>query len=156
MICLSGTKRKGFFGEVPSLFDQCIQVLKDHVDEIDEVGNLGYDILKPVLDRASAKTLMHIEDCNPYLMEETFEVSRGEIEYDLRSIYNIQLWEKYVKKDFRNKEREDMESWREMHERCTLERAEKLEALKVSLEIVVKTVNVKCSGESEAVLQGRG
>jgi len=109
----SGTKRKGFFGEVPSLFDQCIQVLKDHVDEIDEVGNLGYDILKPVLERASAKTLMHIEDCNAYLMEETFE-----------------LWEKYVKKDFRNKEREDMESWREMHERCTLERAEKLEALK--------------------------
>jgi len=109
----SGTKRKGFFGEVPSLFDQCIQVLKDHVDEIDEVGNLGYDILKPVLDRASPKTLMHIEDCNPYLMEETY-----------------QLWEKYVKKDFRNKAREDMESWREMYERCTVEREEKLEALK--------------------------
>lgn len=109
----SGTKRKGFIGSVPSLFDQCIQVLKDHVDEIDEVGNLGYDILKPVLDRASPKTLMHIEDCNHYLMEETFE-----------------LWEKYVKKDFRNKEREENESWREMYERCTLERAEKLEALK--------------------------
>ena len=44
------------------------------MDEIDEVGNLGYDILKPVLDRASPKTLMHIEDCNHYLMEETFEV----------------------------------------------------------------------------------
>jgi len=109
----SGTKRKGFFGDVPSLFDQCIQVLKDHVDEIDEVGNLGYDILQPVLDRASPKTLMHIEDCNPYLMEET-----------------SQLWEKYVKKDFRNKPREDMESWREMYERCTVEREEKLEALK--------------------------
>ena len=40
------------------------------------------------------------------------------------------MWEKYVKKDFRNKEREDMESWREMYERCTLERAEKLESLK--------------------------
>jgi len=109
----SGTKRKGFFGEVPSLFAQCIQVLKDHVDEIDEVGNLGYDILQPVLNRASPKTLMHIEDCNPYLMEDTSE-----------------LWEKYVKKDFRNKAREDMESWREMYERCTIEREEKLEALK--------------------------
>jgi len=109
----SGTKRKGFFGKVPSLFDQCIQVLKDHVDEIDEVGNLGYDILEPVLVRASPKTLMHIEDCNAYLMEDTAE-----------------LWEKYVKKDFRNKEREDMESWREMYERCIVERAEKLDALK--------------------------
>jgi len=69
----SGTKRKGFFGDVPRLFDQCIQVLKDHVDEIDEVGNLGYDILQPVLDRACPKTLMHIEDCNPYLMEETYQ-----------------------------------------------------------------------------------
>jgi len=109
----SGTKRKGFFGDVPSLFDQCIQVLKDHVDEIDEVGNLGYDILQPVLDRACPKTLMHIEDCNPYLMEETY-----------------QLWEKFVKNTFRNKEREDMESWREMYERCSIEREEKLEALK--------------------------
>jgi len=109
----SGTKRKGFYGEVPSLFSQCIQVLKDHVDDIDEVGNLGYDILQPVLDRASPQTLMHIEDCNPYLMEDTAE-----------------LWEKYVKKDFRNKEREDLESWREMYERCTVERAEKLDALK--------------------------
>jgi len=109
----SGTKRKGFFGMVPSLYDQCIQVLKDHVDEIDEVGPLGYDILKPVLERASPNTLMHIEDCNPALMEETSE-----------------LWEKFVRKDFRNKEREDMESWREMYERCTTERAEKLEALK--------------------------
>eukprot|EP00092_Neocalanus_flemingeri_P039512 GFUD01043026.1.p1 GENE.GFUD01043026.1~~GFUD01043026.1.p1 ORF type:complete len:697 (-),score=204.72 GFUD01043026.1:693-2783(-) len=109
----SGTKRKGFYGEVPTLFSQCIQVLKDHVDEIDEVGNLGYDILKPVLERAFPKTLQHIEDCNPYLMEDTAE-----------------LWEKFVKKDFRNKEREDMESWREMFERCTLERAEKLDALK--------------------------
>ena len=36
-----------------------------------------------------------------------------------------------MKKDFRNKAREDMESWREMYERCTVEREEKLEALKV-------------------------
>jgi len=109
----SGTKRKGFFGAVPTLFDQCIQILKDHVDEIDEVGNLGYDILKPVLDRATPQTLVHIEECNPYLMEDTAE-----------------LWEKFVKKEFRNKEREDMESWKEMYERCTQERAFKLDALK--------------------------
>ena len=49
---------------------------------------------------------------------------------NLAGLVKFQLWEKYVKKDFRNKEREDMESWREMYERCTMERAEKLEALK--------------------------
>merc|ERR1719186_2214352 len=118
----SGTKRKGFYGDVPSLFSQCIQVLKDHVDEIDEVGNATYEILQPVLDRASPQTLIHIEDCNPHLMEDTGK-----------------LWEKYVKKDFRNKERADLESWREMYERCTVERAEKLEALKGKVKRCYKT-----------------
>jgi len=109
----SGTKRKGFFGSVPSLFDQCIQVLKDNIDAIDEVGNLGYDVLGPVLKMASPETLMHIEDCNHYLMEDTGE-----------------LWEKFVGKNFPKKEREDMESWREMFERCQQERSDKLDKLK--------------------------
>ena len=58
------------------------------------------------------------------------------------------LWEKYVKRDFRNKvslihfsspesnlvffqAREDMESFREMYERCQTEREDKLSQLKV-------------------------
>ena len=43
-------------------------VLQDHVDEIDEVGNLNYDVLETVLERANPKTLMHIEDLNTQLM----------------------------------------------------------------------------------------
>merc|ERR1712013_486036 len=82
----SGQARTGFslrdkhgnIKEVPRLYDQCIQVLKDNVDSIDETGNLPFDILKPVLEQASIKTLMHIEECNPYLMEDTGD-----------------LWEKY-------------------------------------------------------------
>ena len=42
----------------------------------------------------------------------------------------LQLWEKFVKKEFYNKKRNEMESWREMYERCVEERAEKLQALK--------------------------
>ena len=42
----------------------------------------------------------------------------------------MQLWEKFVKKEFYNKKRNEMESWREMYERCVEERAEKLQALK--------------------------
>ena len=72
----SGEKRKGFARgtEVPSLFSQCIQVLKSNVDYIEEVGGLGYDILKPVLIMANAETLIRIEDINPHLMEDTAEV----------------------------------------------------------------------------------
>ena len=72
----SGVKRSGFLGgEVPTLHNQCIQVLKENVDYIEEVGGLGYDILKPVLLMANDSTLMRIEDCNPHLMEDTGEVS---------------------------------------------------------------------------------
>ena len=50
---------------------------------------------------ASNKTLMRIEDSNHHLMEDTGE-----------------LWEKLVKKYFFNKKREEMDSPREMNERC--------------------------------------
>jgi len=111
----SGAKRSGFKGAVPSLKDQCIGVLQNHVDEIDECGGLGFDILQPILERASPGVLMHIEDKNPYLMEDTG-----------------QIWEKFCKKDFRNDRRniDDFESWREMYERCFREKEEKLSALK--------------------------
>lgn len=72
--CFSGIKRTGYFGEVPSLHQQCIQVLKENVEYIEEVGGLGYDIMKPVLVMANATTLLRIEDCNPHLMEDTGEV----------------------------------------------------------------------------------
>lgn len=118
----SGVKRTGFLGgEVPTLFSQCIQVLKENVDYIEEVGGLPYDIMKPVLLMASDTTLMRIEDCNPHLMEFTGE-----------------LWDKLVKKHFFNKKPEEMESPREMYERCTRERAAKFEKLKGKMKETVK------------------
>ena len=44
------------------------------MDYIEEVGGLGYDIMKPVLVMANAETLIRIEDTNPHLMEDTAEV----------------------------------------------------------------------------------
>jgi len=124
----SGAKRTGFKGPVPTLRDQCIQILQVNVDSIDECGGLGFDILEPILERASAETLMHIEDYNPYLMEDTSKI-----------------WERFCKKDFRNKQRnaDDFESWREMYERCTRERDEKLSQL---MEKVASNYNAR--GES--------
>jgi len=115
-VVYSGKKRQRFFEEVPSLYDQCIMVLQDNVDAIDEVGDLTYDILEPVLQRASAPTLMHIEDLNPGLMVGDTNTSS--------------LWEKHCKNEFRGKSREEMESWREMYERCKQEREIKLDQLK--------------------------
>ena len=45
------------------------------MDYIEEVGGLGYDIMKPVLVMANAETLIRIEDTNPHLMEDTAEVT---------------------------------------------------------------------------------
>jgi len=63
--------RSAFSDAVPSLFQLCIHVLQEHVDEIAECGGLPYDILEPVLERAKPDALMTIEDYNPYLMEDT-------------------------------------------------------------------------------------
>merc|ERR1711970_1566635 len=70
----SGAKRSGFKGTVPTLKDQCISLLQSHVDVIDECGGLGFDILHPILERVTPGILMHIEDKNPYLMEDTGEI----------------------------------------------------------------------------------
>ena len=106
---------------MPTLHSQCIQVLKENVDFIDKVGDLQYDILKPVLEMASDKTLMRIEDSNQHLMKDTGE-----------------LWEKLVKKHFFNKKREEMESPREMYERCTRERDLKFEKIKRKMKETVR------------------
>lgn len=112
----SGAKRTGYMGEVPSLMQICIRVLQEHVDDIEECGGLGYDILEPVLERASPPTLMHIEERNPNLMEDTGP-----------------LWERFCKKHFAKDKREEFESWREMFERCTQEREAKLNMLKLKV-----------------------
>jgi len=131
----SGAKRAGYRGEVPSLKDQCIQKLKDNVDDIYECGGLSFDVLEPILIRASAETLMQIELYNPYLMEDTGNI-----------------WEGFCKKEFRNKQRnaEDLESWREMYERCIREREEKLQQLKNK---VSKNFNARGEAKDSAARQ---
>ena len=108
----SGAKRTGYFGSVPSLQEICIHVLQENVDSIAECGGLPYSLLKPILERASPATLMEIEECNPDLMEDTGE-----------------LWERFVRKSFPRSQREEMETWREVYERCTMEREQKMDKL---------------------------
>jgi elongin-A len=97
---------------MPTLFELNIRVLQEHIDFITETGGVPFDILRPVLEKAKPEQLATIEYYNPYLLEES----------DV-------LWEPHVKRKFRTRKREELESWREMYERCTREDEEKLSRL---------------------------
>lgn len=101
-------------GVVPSLFDSCIRMLQENIDLLDVTGGVPFDLLKPVLERASPEQLMNLEHYNPYLMEDS----------DV-------LWEQHCKRNFRMHKRkeEECESWREMYMRCSEERDAKLRSL---------------------------
>lgn len=91
----------------------CIHILQENVDSIDECGLLSFDVLKPVLERANPRTLSHIEECNPYLLEDTGE-----------------LWQRFCQKHFPKEKKQEMETFRDMFERCEQEREAKLLRLK--------------------------
>nr|KAG5688016.1 hypothetical protein BaRGS_026806 [Batillaria attramentaria] len=84
--------------EVKSLFDLSIQVLIDNIDALEYVGGIPFDILKPVLERATVHQLYNLEDQNPQFLEDT--------DY---------LWKIHCQKDFRGCEPDELESWRELY-----------------------------------------
>uniref|UniRef100_A0A915IGK9 Elongin-A n=1 Tax=Romanomermis culicivorax TaxID=13658 RepID=A0A915IGK9_ROMCU len=106
-------RRNPVLKEVPTLYDSCIRILCDNIDGLGYTGGVPYDILKPILERASAEQLCRIEDLNPYLVEDT-----------------DQLWEALCKRDFKRAQREELESWKEVYERLFDERELKLEKIK--------------------------
>lgn len=97
---------------LPSLFESCIRVLQENIDFLECTGGVPFEILRPVLDRAKPEQLSVIEYYNPYLLEES----------DV-------LWEPHCKRKFRNRQRIEMETWRELYERCTREDEIKLNKL---------------------------
>lgn len=97
---------------VPKLFDMCIRVLQENIEFLECTGGVPFDILRPVLERAKPEQLSNIEYFNSYLLDDS----------DV-------LWEPHCKRKFRTRKREEMESWRDMYERCTREDEEKLSRL---------------------------
>lgn len=65
---------------------------------LDFTGGVPYDILKPVLERATAQQLFRLEYHNPYLIEDTGK-----------------LWEFHCNREFRSKQRQENETFREMY-----------------------------------------
>ncbi|XP_030756800.1 transcription elongation factor B polypeptide 3 isoform X1 [Sitophilus oryzae] len=110
-------------GKVPSLFDMCTRILQDNIDALEYTGGVPYSILKPILEKGTPDQLFQLEFHNPYLIEDSDE-----------------LWLLHCQKEFRNKKREELESWREMYMRCLDEREAKLKALTAN----IKQAQDKC------------
>ncbi|KAL6266244.1 hypothetical protein P5V15_003103 [Pogonomyrmex californicus] len=115
------------YTSVPSLYEMCIRVLIENIDALEFTGGVPYDILKPILERATADQLFMLEHHNPYLIEDT----------DI-------LWQYHCNREFRNNERQEMESWREMYMRCLDEREAKLKTLTANIkQSIDKSVPVR-------------
>lgn len=64
-------------------------------------GGVPYDLLKPVIEKATPNQLFTLEHYNPYLIDDTDE-----------------LWQIHCQKAFRMQKRQEMESWRDMFMVC--------------------------------------
>lgn len=86
------------------------------ISALEYTGGVPYLILKPILDKATPEQLFSMEHYNPYLVEDSDE-----------------LWQLHCQKYFKNKKREELESWRDMYMRCLDEREAKLKALTANI-----------------------
>uniref|UniRef100_A0A8C5KSW3 Transcription elongation factor B polypeptide 3-like n=1 Tax=Jaculus jaculus TaxID=51337 RepID=A0A8C5KSW3_JACJA len=93
----SGSKC-AYLPKMMTLHQQCIQVLKNNIDLLYEVGGVPCSVLEPVLERCTPDQLYCIEECNHVLIEET-----------------DQLWKVHCHRDFKEERLEEYESWREMY-----------------------------------------
>ncbi|XP_039490582.1 transcription elongation factor B polypeptide 3 [Drosophila santomea] len=108
--------RTGQILQVPSLFDLCTRVLQKNIDALEYTGGVPFEVLRPVLERATPQQLLNFEEYNPYLMDDS----------DV-------LWQQHVQRHCRSQRREEMETWREMFLRCQEEKDRKLSILAESI-----------------------
>ncbi|XP_076753864.1 transcription elongation factor elongin A [Xylocopa sonorina] len=118
---------KSGYMTIPTLFEMCTRVLIENIDALEFTGGVPFEIIRPVLERATADQLFMLEHYNPYLVEDTDE-----------------LWQYHCNREFRNKQREEMETWREMYMRCLDEREAKLKTLTANIkQSIDKSVPVR-------------
>lgn len=138
----SGTKT-GQLLSVPSLHELCIRFLQKNIDALEYTGGVPFEILRPVLERASPNQLFTFEHFNPYLMEDS----------DV-------LWQQHCKNKFRAYKRQEMETWREMYTRCEKEQEERLASLanniKKSISVAIPVRQTKLAYVDTAVKPPRG
>ncbi|XP_039595403.1 elongin-A [Polypterus senegalus] len=111
MAVYSGSKT-ACLSKMMSLYEQCIRVLQNNIDSIEEVGGVPYEILEPVLERCTPEQLYRIEQYNQWFVEESDE-----------------LWMRHCRRDFRHESPQEYETWRELYLRLHDEREERLRML---------------------------
>ncbi|XP_066530699.1 elongin-A isoform X2 [Hoplias malabaricus] len=111
MVVYSGSKTS-YLPKMMTLYEQCIRVLQNNIDSIDEVGGVPFEILEPVLDRCTPEQLYRIEQVNQHFIEESDE-----------------LWMRHCQRDFKRETPQEYESWRELYLRLHDEREERLRLL---------------------------
>ncbi|NXK91675.1 ELOA1 protein, partial [Formicarius rufipectus] len=107
----SGSKTV-YLSKMLTLYEQCIRVLQNNIDSLQEVGDVPFEILEPVLTRCTPEQLFRIEECNLAFIKESDH-----------------LWKKHCQREFKNENLLEDESWREMYLRLFNQREEKLKML---------------------------
>ncbi|NWV65291.1 ELOA1 protein, partial [Malurus elegans] len=95
-----------------TLYEQCVRMLLNNIELLQEAGGVPFEILEPVLTRCTPEQLFRIEKCNLTFIKETDH-----------------LWKKHCQRDFKNESLLEYESWREMYLRLFNQREEKLKIL---------------------------
>lgn len=104
--------------------------MQKNIDALEYTGGVPFEILRPVLERASPDQLYTFEHYNPYLMDDS----------DV-------LWQLHCQRKFKAYKRKEMETWREMYARCLNEQEERLNSLtnniKLSQQVAVPVRQTK-------------
>ncbi|KRY72014.1 Transcription elongation factor B polypeptide 3, partial [Trichinella pseudospiralis] len=119
---------------IPKLYDMCIRVLSDNIDQLEFTGGVPYAILRPVLCRATPQQLVKIEYFNPYLANDLQE-----------------LWKEHCKKEF-NSLTSDLykgETYRQMYERMVNQREQRLREVTRSISASMNNAHVRVAKLSE-------
>uniref|UniRef100_A0A1E1XCY6 Putative transcription elongation factor b polypeptide n=1 Tax=Amblyomma aureolatum TaxID=187763 RepID=A0A1E1XCY6_9ACAR len=109
-------RRNCFLPEVPTLLEACVRVLVDNIEGMAYTGGVPYDILKPVLEKCTAKQLYGLEDYNPYLLDDTDE-----------------LWQAHCVREFKGSTPDQGETWRELYLKKYDEREQKFKSLTATI-----------------------
>ncbi|KRX44795.1 Eukaryotic translation initiation factor 2A, partial [Trichinella murrelli] len=127
-------RRSHIVQSIQKLFDMCIRVLSDNIDQLEFTGGVPYSILRPVLSRASPQQLVKIEHYNPYL-----------------SIDLQELWKEHCKKEFNCLACDLLkkETYRQMYERMVMQREQKFLEVTRSISESMNNANVRVAKLSE-------
>ncbi|XP_017768509.1 PREDICTED: dentin sialophosphoprotein-like, partial [Nicrophorus vespilloides] len=94
---------------IPTLSSLCNNVIQKNVESLVYTRGASYALLKPILEKLKPNQLLNLEKHNPYIIDESEE-----------------LWSYHCKKQFHDRNREYMETSRNMYMRCKEERKMKL------------------------------